>query len=67
MPPFGDMSMRIDKNMTVSEISRRWPKSRTVLLSFGICECCSGNMPLSKIAVIKGLDVDEIISELSKE
>ncbi|MFQ6050797.1 MAG: DUF542 domain-containing protein [Candidatus Hydrothermarchaeota archaeon] len=56
--------MEITEKMTVAETIRRYPKSKSVLLRHGICDCCGGNITIERAARIRDLNIDEFMKEL---
>lgn len=58
--------MKIDPNMTVSEIYARFPAALPVLAKFKIDLCCGGRHSLQLVAEKHGLDLQVLLRELEE-
>jgi|Deesub1362A_J573_1020465.scaffolds.fasta_scaffold00089_78 iron-sulfur cluster repair protein YtfE (RIC family) len=58
--------MKIRPDMTLSEVLRSYPNLKQILLKYGICDCCGGNLSLEKHAQQKNLDTGKLIKELEQ-
>jgi len=61
--------MNINKEMTIGEVIRSFPKSVEVLMSFGMgCVGCPSAQAetLEEAAGVHGLNIDELIEALNK-
>lgn len=56
----------ITRDMTVGEILRVKPDKTHMLMSYGICNCCGGNLTLEESAKAKNLDIEKIIEKLNE-
>ncbi|MFV2040767.1 MAG: DUF542 domain-containing protein [Candidatus Hydrothermarchaeales archaeon] len=56
----------IRKEMTVAEVLRVNPQSTHLLMSYGICNCCGGNLTLEESAQSKGVDLQMLLNRLNK-
>lgn len=56
----------ITRDMTVGEILRVKPGKTHMLMSYGICNCCGGNLTLEESAKAKNLDIEKIIEKLNE-
>lgn len=52
----------ITKDMKVGEVLRKYPKTRTLLMRYGICDCCGGHLTLEQGAKGK---IDKLLNELN--
>ncbi|GBE18718.1 MAG TPA: DUF1858 domain-containing protein [Euryarchaeota archaeon] len=59
--------MMITKEMTVSEVLREKPSSTKLLMSYGICNCCGGDLTLAESAASKGVDIDMLLERINKK
>ncbi len=56
----------ITKDMSVNDVLQKKPQGTHLLMSYGICNCCGGNLTLEESANSKGVDVDNLIERLNK-
>jgi iron-sulfur cluster repair protein YtfE (RIC family) len=57
----------ITKEMTVSDILREKPSSTQLLMSYGICNCCGGELTLEESASSKGVDVKKLLERINNK
>jgi len=60
---------KINKNMTIQEIVKKYPKSQKIFLKYGMtCFGCPFALQesLEQGALAHGIDVDKILGELNK-
>jgi iron-sulfur cluster repair protein YtfE (RIC family) len=56
--------MKIDPNLPVAEIAKRYPASMKVFAKYWIDLCCGGVHPLKVVAEKHKLNLEEILREL---
>lgn len=59
--------MTVTTEMPVGEIASHFPLATRVFARHNIDFCCGGGAPLQKACEKRGLDVEEILSEINKE
>lgn len=52
--------------MTLNEITNRWPATLEVLGRYGLDTCCGGSLPIREAAERHGADPDTLIRELDE-
>lgn len=52
--------------MTLNEISTRWPRTLEVLARYGLDTCCGGALPVREAASRHGVDPAELLEELNR-
>lgn len=57
---------RPDTEMTLNEITTRWPRTLGILSRYGLDTCCGGARPVKESAEKHGVDPDELIRELNE-
>lgn len=57
----------ITKEMTVNEVLRAKPQATHLLMSYGICNCCGGDLSLEDSANSKGVDVEKLLERINKK
>lgn len=55
----------IHKDMTMGEVLRKFPKTKQVFLGLGICDCCGGELTLSRMAKARNLDLEKLVKDLN--
>lgn len=60
------MNNVITKDMTIDNVLRQKPASTQLLMSYGICNCCGGNLTLEESAKNKGINIEDLINRLNK-
>ncbi len=60
------MITKVTKDMTIGEILRVKPGKTHMLMSYGICNCCGGNLTIEESAKAKNLDIEKILAQLNK-
>jgi regulator of cell morphogenesis and NO signaling len=58
--------MKIDPQMTVSEIYSRFPEALPILAKYKIDLCCGGRHSLDMVARKHGLDLQALLRELEE-
>jgi iron-sulfur cluster repair protein YtfE (RIC family) len=59
--------MMITKDTTVNEVLQTKPGATPLLMSYGICNCCGGDLTLAESAEAKGIDVETLIDRINKK
>jgi iron-sulfur cluster repair protein YtfE (RIC family) len=57
----------ITKDTTVSEVLQSKPGATHMLMSYGICNCCGGDLTLAESAEAKGVDIDMLLKRINKK
>jgi iron-sulfur cluster repair protein YtfE (RIC family) len=57
----------ITKETTVSNALMEKPAAAQLLMSYGICNCCGGQMTLEESAKSKGINLDELLERVNKK
>lgn len=57
---------RPTSEMTLNEITSRWPATLEVLGRYGLDTCCGGALPLGEAAPKHGVDPDMVVRELNE-
>jgi len=52
--------------MSISDVLMKKPKATQLLMSYGICNCCGGNLTLEESAESKGVDLEKLLERLNK-
>ena len=58
--------MKINSDLTVNEIIRRYPASLPVLNSFAIDTCCGGEEPLSRAVAAVNVPLDRVVAAIAE-
>jgi len=57
---------RPSSEMTLNEITSRWPATLEVLGRYGLDTCCGGARPLREAAPEHGVDPEELVRKLNE-
>jgi len=58
--------MKIDPDLTVNEIIKRYPKALPVLNAFAIDTCCGGEDPIAAAATAANVPLETIVSAIAE-
>lgn len=56
----------ITREMSISDVLMKKPKATQLLMSYGICNCCGGNLTLKESAESKGVDLEMLLERINK-
>lgn len=57
---------KINKNMTINDVMRRYPKTMEVFTKFNVDSCCGGSNTLEKGAEDSGADLHSFLNALEE-
>ena len=57
---------RVAAEDTVEAVVRRHPGLRPVLMAYGLCACCSGELTLRRAASDRGLPLADLLQDLER-
>ena len=52
---------------TVDSVLTEHPGLQLAMMSYGLCTCCSGSLPLRQTAAARGVPLDVILADLEGE
>jgi len=58
--------MEIKPEIKLSDLLREYPQSKNILLRYGICDCCGGNLTLKDHAKQRNIDIDTLLKEIEE-